>query len=84
MAGRNDLFTRFGQKQNNNFQNGSSSTFNNRFDSMSQFFDKFESFKKSFEGNPEQKVQELLDNGSMSQSQYNMLYGLAKKILNSK
>ena len=47
---------------------------------MNDFVTQFGEFKKTVTGNPEEKVQELLNNGTMSQQQYNMLYGLAKKI----
>lgn len=76
---RNNLFNQFGGKVSQpNFQN---SQFNGKFDSMNQFMNQFEQFKKTVTGNPEEKVQEMLNNGTMTQQQYNMLYGLAKKIM---
>jgi tRNA C32,U32 (ribose-2'-O)-methylase TrmJ len=75
----NSLFNRYGQRKvtQPNIQNDQ---FNGRFKNMNDFVTQFGEFKKTVTGNPEEKVQELLNNGTMSQQQYNMLYGLAKKI----
>lgn len=37
-------------------------------------------FGSQFQGDPIQKVQQLMDNGQMSQQQYNMLRGVAEQI----
>lgn len=37
-------------------------------------------FGSQFQGDPIQKVQQLMDNGTMSQAQYNMLRGVAEQI----
>ena len=37
-------------------------------------------FGSQFQGDPIQKVQQLMDNGTMSQQQYNMLRGVAEQI----
>lgn len=37
-------------------------------------------FRKSFSGDPKEQVQQLLNSGRMSQSQYNQLSQLATKI----
>lgn len=37
-------------------------------------------FGNQFQGNPIQKVQEMMDSGQMSQQQYNMLRGVAEQI----
>lgn len=79
---KNNLFNRYGkspQQQNSQFQNGN--PFVNRFNSMNQFMDQFNQFKQSMTEDPEKKLQQMLNDGSMSQEQYNMLFGLAKKII---
>lgn len=74
---KNRMFNMYGQRrqpQPNNFQNG-------MFDSMDQFFDKYNEFQKQFSGNPDEKLQEMLNSGQMTQEQYNRLYALASKIM---
>lgn len=39
----------------------------------------FNEFKRTFQGNPKEKVQELLNTGKMSQSQFNQLQEMAKQ-----
>lgn len=39
----------------------------------------FQHFASNFQGDPKQKVQELLNSGRMSQSQYNQLQQMAKQ-----
>lgn len=39
----------------------------------------FNQFASAFQGDPKQKVQELLNSGRMSQEQYNQLQGMAKQ-----
>lgn len=75
---KNNLFRQFGARPNNaGIQNDG---FNGRFNSMEQFVDEYNQFSKTITGDPQKQVQELLDSGKMTQQQYNMLYGLAKKI----
>ena len=50
---------------------------NNFLNMMNQF----NQFKKNFQGNPKQKVQELLNSGQMSQNQYNQLQAMAKNFM---
>ena len=38
----------------------------------------FNEFRQSFQGDPKAKVQELLTSGQMSQSQFNVLQGMAR------
>lgn len=75
----NSLFQRYGQKNvtQPNIQNAK---FNGNFKNMSDFMSQFNQFKQTVTGNPDDKLQELLDSGQMTQQQYNMLYGLAKQI----
>ena len=44
----------------------------------------FEQFKKNFTGNPQQKVQELLNSGKMSQQQFNQLQQMARNLFGCK
>lgn len=39
----------------------------------------FENFKRSFQGDPQQKVQELLNSGRMTQQQFNQLSQMAQQ-----
>ena len=41
----------------------------------------FEKFKNSFKGNPQEKVQELLNSGQMTQEQYNYLQSVAAQFI---
>ena len=44
-----------------------------------QMLQKFNEFRQSFTGDPKQMVQQLLQSGRMSQSQYNQLFQLANQ-----
>ena len=48
-----------------------------------QFMQQFNQFRKQFQGNPQQAVMNMLNNGQMSQEQFNQLQGLANQILNN-
>lgn len=50
------------------------------FGNMQQMMNAFQQFKSQFQGDPQQKVQELLNSGQMSQQQYNQLQQMAKQI----
>lgn len=63
----NPLFKMFGNAAQNN--------------QMMQMMNSFNQFKNAFQGDPKQKVQELLNSGAMSQSQYNQLQGMAKQFM---
>lgn len=39
----------------------------------------FQQFRASFQGDPQQQVQQLLNSGKMSQEQFNQLAGLANQ-----
>lgn len=41
----------------------------------------FEKFRNSFKGNPQKKVQELLNSGQMTQEQYNYLQSVAAQFI---
>ena len=47
-----------------------------------QMLERFRKFKQSFSGDPRQKVQELLNSGQMSQSQFNQLQQMAQQFKN--
>lgn len=51
---------------------------NNNFMNM---MNQFNQFRRNFQGNPKQKVQELLNSGQMSQNQYNQLQAMAKNFM---
>lgn len=48
-----------------------------------QFMQELMKFKKQFQGNPQQTVMNMLNNGQMSQEQFNQLQGMANQILNN-
>jgi hypothetical protein len=53
--------------------------FNNQ-DEITNIIQQAQNFKKSFKGNARQEVQKLLNNGTMSQSQFNRLIPIAQRI----
>ena len=59
----NPLFGMFGPKQPTN--------------PVTNLVNQFQNFKMGFQGDPRQKVQELLDSGQMSQEQLNYLMSVA-------
>ena len=48
-----------------------------------EFMNKFNQFKKNFQGDPQQAVMNMLSNGQMSQTQFNQLQEMAKQFMNS-
>lgn len=52
------------------------------FGNMQDLMQKLTQFKQSFQGDPKQEVQQLLNSGKMSQSQYNQLSQMATQIQN--
>lgn len=65
----NPLFNMFGSNNLNN-----AGPFNN----LSNVINQFNQFRSTFQGDPKQKVQELLNTGQMSQEQYNQLSTMAQ------
>ena len=63
----NPLFNMFG----NNPQVGS-------FGNMTQLMNQYNEFKSNFQGDPKQKVQELMNSGQMSQEQFAQLSSMAQ------
>ena len=53
--------------------------FNNPFGDMFNLIQQFNAFKQSFQGNPKEKVQELLNSGQMTQEQFNQLSQMAQQ-----
>lgn len=50
------------------------------FGNMQAMIGRLNQFRQSFKGDPKQQVQELLNSGKMSQSQYNQLSQMATQI----
>lgn len=46
---------------------------------QSDFFSRFQQFRQSFNGNPQQIIQQMLDSGRISQEQYNAAYQMAQR-----
>lgn len=67
----NSLFNSLG---NNNFRLPSP------FGNIQEMVGKLNQFKQSFQGDPKQQVQQLLNSGKMSQNQYNQLSQMATQI----
>lgn len=51
---------------------------NNNNDLISRFAE----FKRTFQGNPQQQVQQLLNSGKMTQAQFNQLSAMANQLKN--
>lgn len=52
------------------------------FGNIQDMMGKLNQFRQSFQGDPKQQVQQLLNSGKMSQSQYNQLSQMATQIQN--
>ena len=53
----------------------------NPFANMSNFMNRFNQFRQSFNGNPEQMVQQMINSGQMSQEQFDQAADMAKQIM---
>lgn len=53
---------------------------NSQFGNMAGMVQQFQQFKKTFQGNPQQQVQELLNSGKITQDQYNQAVQQAKAL----
>lgn len=49
------------------------------FGNMANLMKQFQQFRANFQGDPKQKVQDLLNSGKMSQQQFNQLSQLAQQ-----
>lgn len=71
----------------NNLYNQLNNNSNNQyplFNNLQNIINEFNNFKNSFQGDPQQVVQQLLQTGKMSQQDFNKLYSMAsefKKII---
>jgi hypothetical protein len=54
----------------------------NPFQNLPNLLSSFSQFKSNFQGDPRQKVQELLNSGQMSPEQFNQLQTMAKQFEN--
>jgi len=61
---------------------GSSSNLPAPFSNIQNMLGKLNQFRQSFQGDPKQQVQQLLNSGQMSQNQYNQLSQMATQIQN--
>lgn len=61
---------------------GGSSKLPGPFGNMQEMMQKLTQFRQSFQGDPKQQVQQLLNSGKMSQNQYNQLSQMATQIQN--
>lgn len=53
---------------------------NNNFGNMANFLHQFNEFKRNFTGDPKKQVQQMLNNGKISQEQFNHVANLATQI----
>lgn len=49
------------------------------FGNMMQMMQKFSDFKKTFQGDPQQQIQQMLNSGQISQAQLNQYVQMAKQ-----
>lgn len=61
---------------------GSSSNLPGPFGNMQNMIQRLNQFRQTFQGDPKQQVQQLLNSGKMSQNQYNQLSQMATQIQN--
>ena len=47
---------------------------------LQQMMQRFQQFKRTFSGNPQQQVQQLLNTGRVSQAQYNQAFQMAQQL----
>lgn len=53
---------------------------NNQFGNMTGLVQQFNQFRQNFQGDPKQQVQQLLNSGKVSQSQYNQAVQMAQAL----
>lgn len=61
---------------------GSNTSLPGPFGNMQNLMQRLNQFRQSFQGDPKQQVQQLLNSGKMSQNQYNQLSQMATQIQN--
>ena len=52
----------------------------NSMNNQQSFMQRFNEFRKSFNGNPQQQVQQLLNSGKVTQEQYNRAVQMANSM----
>ena len=52
----------------------------NGMGNLGNIISQFKNFKQNFKGNPQQKIQELLNSGRISQAQYNQAVQMANSL----
>lgn len=52
----------------------------NSMNNQNNFIQKFNEFRKNFNGNPQEQVQQLLNSGKVSQAQYNRAVQMANSM----
>ena len=63
------------------FSNNQSGNIFGPFGGMMNFMNQINQFRQGIQGNPQQMVQNMLQNGQMSQEQFNQLSGMAQQIM---
>lgn len=66
----------------NNFNIQNQQGFGNTLNNLQGMIQEFNKFKDSFQGDPQQIIQQLLQSGKMSQAQYNQLSQMALQFKN--
>lgn len=61
-------------------QIGQTTAATNSPNSMQGVIKRFQDFKKSFSGDPQQQIQQLLNSGKVSQAQYNQAVQIAQQL----
>ena len=61
-------------------QIGQTTATTNSPNSMQGVIKRFQDFKKSFSGDPQQQIQQLLNSGKVSQAQYNRAVQIAQQL----
>lgn len=65
----------------NNFNGSPQNNMFNPFGGFMNFMNQFNQFRSGVQGNPQQMVQNMIQNGQMSQEQFNQLSNMANQIL---
>ena len=52
---------------------------NNPMGNMQQMMQRFQQFRQSFQGDPQQQIQQMLNSGRISQQDYNSAYQMAQQ-----
>lgn len=55
----------------------------NQMNQQNPMLQRFEEFKRNFQGDPRQQIQQMLNSGRISQAQYNQAVQMAQQFLKS-